>query len=409
MYLMVSHIPVYIDGNRYYTDISWQRDLVLARDWLAKPFHGLRLLAPSLSLDAAGAEVPQLSPIGHDDEIKVVPSFDPRCRAREFWLKQRHQWMDDVRRELRQSKLIHTSAGHIYRPLAFLAHEAGVRAKAVTVLVGPDMDPHVTVPGGVKGRVYCLIFDLLMRRAVERADLALLKEGLVYDRYARCGTNTKAFCHSMHTKRDVIDEAQLERRLATLRVDRPLRAVYAGQFVSRKGVRDAIAAICAARRQGASIEYHLFGAGPERESLQHQANDMGVGDLVRFHGFIEYGPKFIAQLATYDLLLFLPTEEDTPRMLYDAMAAGLPLVGSRIPFLNHRVKNDHMGVLVDVGDSLAAGNCLKHLNQEPERLKALSRAARTGGERHSIEEWYRCRAEWTQEAWDRRLANRRAT
>ena len=35
MYLMVTHIPVYVDGERYLIDMSWQRDLMLARDWLA--------------------------------------------------------------------------------------------------------------------------------------------------------------------------------------------------------------------------------------------------------------------------------------------------------------------------------------------------------------------------------------
>jgi glycosyltransferase involved in cell wall biosynthesis len=269
------------------------------------------------------------------------------------------------------------------------------------------MDPHITMPANIKGRLYCMIFDQFMRSAARGADLVLLKEGLVYDRYARYGKNAKMFCHSMHTQRDVLDEAQLEKRLETLRRERPLKAVYAGRFVPRKGLRDSIATIAAARRHGVDVEFHLFGSGPEENSLRRQAADLGVEDLVRFQGFVEYGSRFIAQLATYDLLLFLPTEEDTPRMLYDAMAAGLPLVGSRIPFLDHRIKSDQMGVLVDVGDDSTADEHLRQLHEEPERLKLLSRAALAAGKRHSSEEWYQRRAEWTQQAVARHKSNRR--
>jgi len=403
---MVNHIPVYVDGSRYYTDISWQRDLVLARDWLAKPFGGLKLLAPSLPLEAVDPAAMKLSPIGVDDEIHVVPSIDPRRRATEFWLRQRRQWLGDVQRELHQADVIHASACCNYRPLGFLAHNAGIRAGVPTVFLGPDMDPHVTMPTNMKGRLYCMVFDQLMRRALRGSSLALLKEGLVYDRYAKYGKNAKAFCHSMYSKHDILDETLLEKRLETLRQDRPLRAVYAGRFVPRKGLRDSMAAISRARRLGMDVEYHLYGSGPEADSLRRLAAELGIKDLVHFHGFVEYSAQFIAELATYDLLLFMPTEEDTPRMLYDAMAAGLPLVGSRIPFLEHRIKSDQMGVLVDIGDSLAAAEQLLHLCNEPERLKFLSRLALTGGKRHSSEEWYRRRAEWTQQAVERHKSNR---
>ncbi len=397
MYLLAIHIPVYRDGNRYFTDISWQRDLVLARDWLAPAFGGLKLLAPTLPIDVVDGQSLQLASIGNGDGIMVRPSFDLRCRARDFWRRQRLEWIADVRRALAGASVLHTSASDIYRPLAFLAHAEGVRAGLPTVFVGPDMDPHVTMGGGVKSRAYRMVFDWFMRRALASAGLALLKEGLVHARYSRYGKNSRAFCHSMHTSRDVIDQGRLEKRLATRSTGRPLRAVYAGRFVSRKGLRDAIGAVAAAARLGVAIEYHLFGAGPEETALRLRAAELGVTDLIRFRGVAEYGPAFLAEMATFDLLLFMPTEEDTPRMLFDAMAAGLPLVGSNIPFLEHRAMHDSMGTVVGIGDVSAAAECLNRLQRQPGLLESLSRAARAAGERHACEHWYRRRAEWTQE------------
>jgi glycosyltransferase involved in cell wall biosynthesis len=205
----------------------------------------------------------------------------------------------------------------------------------------------------------------------------------------------------MYSRRDVIGEAGLEARLATLGQNRPLKAVYAGRFQSRKGLHKSIAAIAEARRLGVNVEYHLYGTGPEERSLRQQVTELGLNDAVTFHGFVDYGPKFIDELGAYDLLLFLPIEEDTPRMLYDAMAAGLPLLGSGIPFLRHRVESDRMGLTTEVGNSRAAALCLEQLSNETPLLSALSRAA---GLRHSMEEWYRRRAEWTQQALERHLS-----
>lgn len=400
MYLMTTHIPVYSAGDRWYTDVSWQADLLLARDWLARPFGGLTLLAPWQPVSSLGKDVMALKEIGRGDGIQVRPSFDSRCRAREFWAVHRRRWMQDLHNALPGAAVIHVSASDVFRPLAFLALEAGVSSNAATVLVGPDMDPHATVEANLRGRLYCMAFDLLMARALRAADLALLKEGLVYDRYARHGKNVRSFCHSMHSEADVIGEEHLQARLATLAEARPLRAVYAGRFVARKGLAQAIATVAAAIRAGTAIEYHLYGGGPEESRLRQQAAELGVAHCVHFHGHLPYDDKFIAELARYDLLLFLPVEEDTPRMLYDALAAGLPLVGTPIPFLAQRVARDGVGVLVASGDEAAAE--LRRLRDGPSALQALSRTARDAGSRHAREAWYRRRAEWTREACERR-------
>jgi glycosyltransferase involved in cell wall biosynthesis len=205
----------------------------------------------------------------------------------------------------------------------------------------------------------------------------------------------------MHSESDVVSEEALESRLATLGGTRALRAVYFGRFVARKGVRHAARVVVQARRLGANVELHLYGGGPDEASLRREIAELGAGNYVRFHGTVEYGKEFISRLATYDLLLFLPTEEDTPRMVYDAMAAGLPVLGTRIPFLRRRVNVDGIGVLVDVGDIDAAAHQLRQFTARPALLHAMSHAARAAGRRHTVETWYARRADWTEQAIDR--------
>lgn len=84
MYVITTQIPVFVDGNRYFTDVNWQLDLILTRDWLACHFGGLTVLSPSLPMNAIDSKAMRIVPIGHDDGIRVIPSFDKRCRARDF-------------------------------------------------------------------------------------------------------------------------------------------------------------------------------------------------------------------------------------------------------------------------------------------------------------------------------------
>ena len=397
MYLMATHIPIYTDGDRQYVDVSWQRDLILTRDWLARAYGGLTLVAPSLPIHVKDEASMALVPLGLDDGIRVVPSFDARGRARRFWLHDRHLWNADVRRELAGARIFHTAACDVFRPFTYMAHTAAVRAGVPTVFVGPDMDVHVTLPHTLRGRLECAIFDRWTQHALQRASLGLLKEGLVHERYQRFGSNVKAVCHSMHSQSDVIASERLEKRLQTLDSGRALRAVYSGRFVRRKGLHDAVSAIAKANQDGASTELHLFGSGPEEPALRSQATALGIQDRVVFHGVVEYSPAFIQMLAEFDVFLFMPTEEDTPRALFDSMAAGLPLVGTQIPFLQTRVDQDKQGVLVDIGDSVAAAAQLANLHGNLELLRSLSRKARAAGLRHSVDQWYRRRAQWTQE------------
>jgi len=398
MYLMATHIPIYTDGVHHEVDVSWQRDLLLTRDWLAGPYGGLTVIAPSLPLQSNDGQTMARVAVGRDDGIRVVPSIDARGGARNFWLRDRHVWHADVSRELAGARIFHTAACDVFRPVTFMAHAAAVRAGVPSVFVGPDMDVHVTLPDTLPGRLQRAIFDRWTRRALRTARLGLLKEGLVYDRYQRFGSNVKAVCHSMHRETDVIAGDRLEQRLQAMDSGRPLRAVYAGRFVRRKGLHDSISAIADATRAGAAVELHLFGSGPEEDALRRQATALGVADRVVFHGVVEYSPAFIRTLAEFDLFLFMPIEEDTPRALFDTMAAGLPLLGTRIPFLRTRVENDRLGVLVEIRDSSGAASQLRTLQTDVDRLRALSRNARNAGLRHSVDRWYRLRAEWTQAA-----------
>jgi len=145
MYLIATHIPIHTDCTRHYTDISWQRDLILAQDWLAGPYGGLGVIAPSLPLQAGDERGMVLVSAGLDDGIRIFPSFHARNSARQSWLRDPHEWSADVQRALADMRVFHTSACDVYKPVAFMAHAAAAGAGLPPIFVGPDIDVHFTL------------------------------------------------------------------------------------------------------------------------------------------------------------------------------------------------------------------------------------------------------------------------
>lgn len=408
MYLLVTQIPIYVQQGRLFLDQGWFPDVVLARDWLAPAFGRLTLLAPWVPLEGDPAGFQEAAPsLG----VRLVPVFDGRCRAWEFWSREAARWIRAVRAELGRATVLHTTMDDLLRPVGQLALEEGSRAGVPTVLVGLDRDLHEvwsdrlrtgSLMRRLETALYLRTFDWALGRHLRRADLALLKEGAVYDRYAGLASHPRAFCHTMYSVADVVGAKTLERRLSRLAAGAPLRLVYCGRLIHIKGLHVAVEVVEYLRRVGVDVEFDIIGTGPEEETLQRRIGEGGLSRSVRLCGQMTYGPALLRRLAEYDALLYTPLEEDTPRMLYDGYAAGLPFIGASIPFVRHRADADRAGVVFPVNDVKEASRALALLHRERGRLAELSRWARAAGLEHAVESWYGRRAAWTLEAVERK-------
>jgi glycosyltransferase involved in cell wall biosynthesis len=106
----------------------------------------------------------------------------------------------------------------------------------------------------------------------------------------------------------------------------------------------------------------------------------------------------LSDLANYDAMLFTPIAEDTPRMIFDGYAAGLPLLGYGIDYVREREAEDGAARSVPVRDAAGAASMLCALDRERQLLANLTRRAREAALYHAADAWYRRRAEWTYEA-----------
>jgi 1,2-diacylglycerol 3-alpha-glucosyltransferase len=105
-------------------------------------------------------------------------------------------------------------------------------------------------------------------------------------------------------------------------------ALYCGRLAVEKNIDVIIQAIARLIPQNPNLQLWIVGDGPARETYRKLARDLGIGDNVKFWGFIERD-----QLGTYysaaDLFIFASQTETQGLVIQEAMSYGLPcaLVG----------------------------------------------------------------------------------
>ncbi len=413
MYLVPIHVPIFIRGSELLLSTDWRRSLLLLRDSFNGRYGRLRVVAPSIDV-ATTPHDQLLEPLQPGDELELFPSFPYYTRAREFWSKYLKVWRRDVAVHIPGAEVVHTGFCDVYRPMVFTGYLLALRAKKPTVFV-QDTD-HVlqmaeltrgaSLPERIKAKGYATAYEQAVRFGVAHASLSLLKGQALIDRYGAYAKNAKNFHDTSFFSDEILDEARLERRLQSmLTEDRPLRFVYCGRLEARKGLADSIDALAGARARGARVKLDIIGDGAARQDLERQVERLGMRESVRFLGMRTYGPELLSDLAEYDALLFTQTAEDTPRMIFDGYAAGLPLVGYSIAYVVERQKEDAAAVSCD-RTPLAAAELMTALDRDRSQLATLARKAREAARYHAADAWYRRRAEWTNEAVERHRSGR---
>ncbi|MBV9944957.1 MAG: glycosyltransferase family 4 protein [Solirubrobacterales bacterium] len=183
----------------------------------------------------------------------------------------------------------------------------------------------------------------------------------------------------------------------------PIRLVTVAHLVARKRhdvVLRALARLDPAHRP----EYLVIGDGPCRPGLERLADELGVADGVRFLGQLP-NPEAVARAAACDLFVMPGVEEPFGVAFVEAMAAGLPAIGSRGEGGPEDIAAAGQGmVLVEPDDPAALAAVLDRLTVDRAELARLGAAARETVAANFT--WERCGVE-TVAAYREALAARR--
>jgi glycosyltransferase involved in cell wall biosynthesis len=97
-----------------------------------------------------------------------------------------------------------------------------------------------------------------------------------------------------------------------------------------KGVDVAIDALKICMQNGLNVTLTIVGDGKFRNRLENQAARNGIADRVMFRGQLPRGQAVIDELKKADLFIMPSQTEGLPRAMIEAMAQGLPCIGSSV-------------------------------------------------------------------------------
>jgi glycosyltransferase involved in cell wall biosynthesis len=122
----------------------------------------------------------------------------------------------------------------------------------------------------------------------------------------------------------------------------------------------------------------LIGKGEDMDKLKSLADELGIFDRTVITGYLEN----LSEALTACNALAFPSmrSEGTSRVLFDCLAAGRPVVASRVGCADEIVRDGREGMLVPPGDDAALAGALSTLRLDPGRAKAMGVSARLRAE-----------------------------
>jgi glycosyltransferase involved in cell wall biosynthesis len=138
---------------------------------------------------------------------------------------------------------------------------------------------------------------------------------------------------------------------------------WIGRMTSVKRTDDILLAFKRLRDNGVEATLCLVGDGPDRGDLERRANDLGV---VRDTLFLGYQEDVAPFYAAFDALVLPSSNEGTPVSAIEALAAGRPVVATRVGGVPDVVRDGEDGFLVDAGATDDLGDRLEQLVRDPE-------------------------------------------
>lgn len=153
------------------------------------------------------------------------------------------------------------------------------------------------------------------------------------------------------------------------------RLLFVGRLDAIKGVRVLFEAVADLARRGVAIELTLVGDGPDRAGLQAEAQLRGLGEVVRFTGYLSQA-AVAERLAEADLFVLPSFAEGVPVVLMEALASRMPVVATRVAGVAELVEDGVSGLLVPPGDPEALGEALAALAADAPRRAQMGEAGR---------------------------------
>ena len=299
----------------------------------------------------------------------MLPSIHGRLRA----------WVD-------QCDVVHL---RVPSPAAIFAFRiARAQNKKVFLLVVGDYEallPHLGYRGIKKALfgAYVGFEEWALRHMTNRA-LTFANGAALREKHEAQGARV------IETRTTTLSDGDFATRMDTC-VDSDIRLLTVSRIDPRKGLRALPALVANLVAEGVNVTSDIVGptigliGDSERDAIAADAQRAGVSGRVRLPGPIALD-RLMPLYRGYDIFV-LPTKpgEGIPRVLLEAMAAGLPIVTTRVSGISSLIAHGENGLLVDEASPEQLLTAVRKLIDTPELRQRIIAGGYATARAHTLE------------------------
>ncbi len=125
---------------------------------------------------------------------------------------------------------------------------------------------------------------------------------------------------------------------------------------------------------GTPVRFAFIGRGTGEPAIRESIQQTGVGKIVTVAGFID---DLAAAMSALDIALYVPLESDgMSRVVFEYLAAGRPVIASRVGVVAEVLEDGVNALLVPAGDAPALAKAIGRLVGDPALRARLGAAGR---------------------------------
>jgi len=162
------------------------------------------------------------------------------------------------------------------------------------------------------------------------------------------------------------------------------RIVFVGRFSREKGIKTLMNAFNMVVKKVPEAKLRLLGEGPMRSYIEKHVQRRGLQRNVEIVGRVPY-ERIDMYLGDSTVFVLPSLNEGLPNALLQAMAAGLPVVASRVGGIPEVVRDGVDGILVNPGSPYELAKGITSLLMDRERAIRLGRNAKASAERYGVD------------------------
>jgi glycosyltransferase involved in cell wall biosynthesis len=171
----------------------------------------------------------------------------------------------------------------------------------------------------------------------------------------------------------------VEEFVAQASLEGPLKLLSVARLHPVKGLGHLVKACAVLRDRGICFTCTIYGDGPERAALERQISDLGLAQVVSLPGPVS-NEELPAIYASHTAFVLPSLSEGLGVVIMEAMAAGLPVVGSDVGGIPELIKPGVHGLLVPPGVPALLAAAIQNLaSLPPSERQAMSDRNRTRG------------------------------